>query len=216
MELNTSKIVKIEVYDKKDRFLGVTRVFEVTEVKIKKNIIKTVTINFNNIINMHKGDTVMLVFEVGAGTRYKTIAELDSVTKTQIVITLGEVEELEERRRSFKVSTDETAVVYKSKAADAEGLDARILNINLGGVLLKCEEKLSVGSTIYLSMLSGDLELPTKILRKQKDLNGNLVGYGCQFVEVDKSEEEILSKHILQCQILERERRKTLEDMGLN
>lgn len=47
-------------------------------------------------------------------------------------------------------------------------------------------------------------------------MNGSFVGYGCQFVDISEAEEEIVAKYILECQVAERERRKTLEEMGMN
>ena len=36
------------------------------------------------------------------------------------------------------------------------------------------------------------------------------------FEKYSEAEEEIVAKYILECQVAERERRKTLEDMGMN
>ncbi|MBQ3162872.1 MAG: PilZ domain-containing protein [Oscillospiraceae bacterium] len=215
MLLNKEKISKIEVYDMKERHLGTTRIYSFAKSLFKTSTIG-MTIKCKNLPNMKKGDSVMLVFEYVNSQRYRTVTRIDSASKTEIEVKVGEVTEIEERRRSFKIATKEKATVYKSKSEKEEGIEAMILNINLGGVLLKCDEYFNVGTIIYLNTFSGNLEVPAKILRRQNDINGNFVGYGCQFVDISETEEEIVAKYILECQVAERERRKTLEEMGMD
>ena len=215
MLLNKEKISKIEVYDAKERHLGTTRIYSFSKSLFKSSTVG-MTIKCNNLPNLKKGDSVMIIFEYVNSQRYRSVTKIDSATKAQIEVKVGEVTEIEERRRSFKISTKEKAIVYKGKSEKEEGIDAMILNINLGGVLLKCDEYFNVGTIIYLNTFSGELEVPTKILRRQNDINGKFVGYGCQFVDISEAEEEIVAKYILECQVAERERRKTLEEMGMD
>ncbi len=215
MLLNKEKISKIEVYDAKERHLGTTRIYSFSKSLFKSSTVG-MTIKCNNLPNLKKGDSVMIIFEYVNSQRYRAVTKIDSATKAQIEVKVGEVTEIEERRRSFKIPTKEKAIVYKGKSEKEEGIDAMILNINLGGVLLKCDEYFNVGTIIYLNTFSGELEVPTKILRRQNDINGNFVGYGCQFVDISEAEEEIVAKYILECQVAERERRKTLEEMGMD
>lgn len=215
MLLNKEKVLKVEIFDAKERFLGTTRVFSFSKSLFKSSTVG-MTIKCNNLPNMKKGDSVCLVFEYVNGSRHRTVTKLDSASKAQIEVKVGEVTEIAERRRSFKIATKEKATVFKTKSEKEEGIEAMILNINLGGVLLKCDEFFNVGTVIYLNTFSGGLEVPTKILRRQNDPNGNFVGYGCQFVDISEAEEEIVAKYILECQVAERERRKTLEEMGMN
>lgn len=209
------KISKIEIYDSKEHHLGTTRTFS-----FPKSLFKTptlaISIKCNNIGKIRKGDSVILVFEYLAGSRFRTTTRVDSTAKSQLDVRVGEVTEIEERRRYIKVNTKEKATVYHTKSDKEQGIDAMILNINLGGVLLKCEEFIKIGSEIYLNTLGGQLEIRTKILRRQNDPSGSFIGYGCQFVEISDQQEEILAKYILECQVAERERRKTLDDLGMN
>lgn len=212
---NKEKVIRIEIYDANDRYIAVTKVFSFPKELFKGGGRTAVSIKCSSLPLMRKGDSVKLIFEYMNGTRYRTETRIDAAVRSQIDVHVSELTELEERRRFFKVNTREKATVYRSKAENAEGCDATILNINLGGVLLKCGASLNIGDEIYLNTLDGTIELKTKILRKQTDAHGVFIGYGCQFVEPNEQEEEILSKYILECQVLERERRKRLEeDMG--
>ncbi|MBQ8787807.1 MAG: PilZ domain-containing protein [Oscillospiraceae bacterium] len=215
MLLNKEKILKIEIYDAKEKHLGTTRIYSFAKSLFKSSTVG-ITIKCNNLPNLKKGDTVIIVFEYVNSQRYRAMTKIDAAAKGQIEVKVGEVTEIEERRRSFKIATKEKATVYKTKSEKEEGIEGMILNINLGGVLLKCDEYFNVGTIIYLNTFSGELEVPAKILRRQNDNNGNFVGYGCQFVDITEAEEEIVAKYILECQVAERERRKTLEEMGMS
>ncbi len=215
MLLNKEKIAKIEIYDTKERHLGTTRFFTFAKSLFKTSTIG-IAIKCNNLPGLKKGDSVMLIFEYVNSQRYRTVTRIDSANKAQIEVKVGEVTEIEERRQSFKIATKEKATVYTSTSEKAAGIEAMILNINLGGVLLKCDEFFNVGTIIYINTFSGEIELSAKILRRQNDVNGSFVGYGCQFVDISESDEEIIAKYIMDCQVAERERRKTLEDMGMN
>lgn len=215
MLLNKEKISKIEIFDSKEHHLGTTRIYSFAKSLFKSSTVG-ITIKCNNLPNFKKGDSVIIVFEYVNSQRYRAMTKIDAAAKGQIEVKVGEVTEIEERRRSFKIATKEKATVYKTKSEKEEGIEGMILNINLGGVLLKCDEYFNVGTIIYLNTFSGELEVPAKILRRQNDNNGNFVGYGCQFVDISEAEEEIVAKYILECQVAERERRKTLEEMGMS
>lgn len=209
--LDKEKVLKIEIYDSKEKFLTTTKVFSFPKELFKAK--GTVALSFKStaLAKLKKNDSVTLIFEYTNGTRHRCTARIKKAEKSQYDVRVGELTELKERRASFKVSTNSPVTVYKSKSGKEEGMKGRILNINLGGVLLKCDDGLVPGQEIYLNMLDGELELRTKILRRQLDANGKFVGYGCQFQDVEPHEEEIIAKFIFQCQVEERKRRAELE-----
>lgn len=206
------KVVSVAVYDSKDRYIATTKVFSFPKELIKAKGKTAVSIKGQSFNLISKGEYISLVFEYIGGTRFKAMARAEASARCQIDVHVGEVEELEERRSSFKVNTREKVIVYRSDDSDAEGYSAMILNINIGGVLLKSDISFLPGDIFYLSMLDGKLELRTLVLRKQTDINGALVGYGCQFQNVSEQQEADITKFIFDCQIAERERRKQLEE----
>ncbi|MBQ7783167.1 MAG: PilZ domain-containing protein [Oscillospiraceae bacterium] len=206
------KVTKIAVYDSKDRYIATTKVFSFPKELFKAGGKTAVSIKGQSLNIISKGDFISLIFEYAGGTRHKAMTRVDASARCQIDVHVGDVEELEERRSSFKINTREKVIIYRSKDADAEGYSAMILNINIGGVLLKSDISFSPSDIFYLSMLDGELEIRTCILRKQLDLNGTLIGYGCQFQDVTDQQEEAITKFIFDCQIAERERRKRLEE----
>ena len=207
------KVNKIEIYDSKERHLGTTKVFSFPKTLFKGTAVP-ISIKCSTLPFIAKGEQVMLIFEYVNGDRYRGVTRVDASTKVSLDVKIADVTEIEERRRYFKVKTNELAVVYKTRAAAAQGIPAVILNINLGGVLLACEESLVPGECYYINTFGGQLEIYAKILRKQiNKLTNELEGYGCQFQEVTEQQEEMLSRYIMDCQLAERERLRAQDDM---
>ncbi len=213
--ISKDDVVKVEIYDLKNQFFGATKAFSFTEKKVlfkKVDGPVTVKVMSNSLPSLKKGDVMMLVFEYSNGNRYRTPVIVDNCEKSEFTCQVDEVEELEERRRFFKMPCNEKVFIYSERLTYGQSIPAVILNINLGGVLLKCEElSLNPGDKFYIAFFRGRLSILTKVLRIQKDLEGNLVGYGCQFEGVSKENEEHISRFIMDLQKKEIERRRNLE-----
>lgn len=214
--ISKDDVVKIEIYDLKNQYFGATKAFSLTEKKIlfkKVNGPLTVKVMSNSLPSIKKGDVMMLVFEYSNGNRYRTPVIVDDCDKSEFTCQVDEVEELEERRRFFKVPCHEKVMIYSERITNGQSVPAVILNINLGGILLQSEmQPLNPGDKFYTVLFNGRLSIITKVLRSQKDINGNLVGYGCQFEGVSKENEEHIARFIMDLQKKEIERRRNLEE----
>lgn len=214
--ISKDDVVKVEIYDLQNHHIGTTKAFSFIDKKVlfkKSNGTVTVKVMSSNLPELKKGDVMIVVFEYFNGNRYKTPVIVDDCDKSYFVSKVDEVEELEERRRYFKMSCNETIFIYSERLTMGEVVPAKVLNINLGGILLKCDElNLSPGDKFHASFFKGKLDLLTKVLRVQKDIDGNLVGYGCQFERITEEQEEQISRFIMHLQVLERERRMALEE----
>lgn len=213
--ITADDVVKIEIYDLKNQFYGVTKAFSFTAKKVlfKATGTYTVKVMSNSLPEMKKGDVMMLVFEYCNGNRYRTPVIADECNKSYFVAQVDEVEELEERRRFFKMTCNEKVMIYGERLTGGQSIPAIVLNINLGGVLLKSETmELHPGDRFYTVFFKGKLNIITKVLRVQKNLEGELIGYGCQFENISKEAEDEIARFIMQLQLEERERRKALEE----
>lgn len=213
--ISKDDVVKVEIYDLQNHHIGTTKAFSFTDVKILFKSTGTVNVKVmsSSLPALKKGDVMILVFEYFNGNRYKTPVIVDDCDKSYFTAKVDEVEELEERRRYFKMPCKEAIYIYSERLTMGDVVPATVLNINLGGILLKCEElNLNPGDKFHASFFKGSLDLVTKVLRIQKDNEGNLVGYGCQFERVTEEQEEQISRFIMHLQVLERERRMALED----
>lgn len=211
--INKEKITKADIYDENGNLLLSTKSVTFPRDFFKLKGLELVSIKGSDLPIFHKDDKIKIIFEYINGTRLECHSGVDISTDKQLNFHVGEGIVLEERRRSFKVTTVEPAFIMRiernEEVFDLETKkDATILNINLGGVLLKSDAELVVGDIIDLSILPDPMYLRAKILRKQTDSSGELIGYGCCFLDVTTTQEERLARYLLECQLAERDRRR--------
>lgn len=211
--INKEKITKADIYDERGNLMLTTKSVTFPRDFFKLKGLELVSIKGNDLPVFHKDDKIKIIFEYINGTRLECTSRVDISTPLQLNFHVGEGVVLEERRRSFKVATVEPAYIKRierdEQVFDLETIiNATILNINLGGVLLKCDTELQVGDIIDMSILPQPMELRAQILRKQIDGSGELIGYGCCFLDVTTGQEERLARYLLECQLAERDRRR--------
>ena len=215
--INKEKVMKIDVYDQKKILIAASKVFSFPKELFKSKNQVSVSVKCTNMRTLKKNEPITVIFEYVNGTRVQCQTTVDAATRIQIDFHAGNEIELEERRASFKITTNEPAEIVAiernySVSHLEEFIKAKILNINLGGVLMKTGTAFEPKDVVYIRMFKEDpVEIRTEILRKQMDANGNLVGYGCKFTEVTQQEEERLARYIFECQVAERERKRNEE-----
>lgn len=159
-----------------------------------------------------KEEKIDVVFEYINGDRMKYQTHVDLCTEYQMNFHISDGEMLQERRRSFKVTVDFNGISpFYIRGEEMYSFDApvelRFININLGGVLFASNSTFEPGDQVMLHFMDDEMQLLAEILRRQTDEEGNLVGYGCRFVNVSKSQEEKLARFIFDCQVADRDRR---------
>ena len=164
-----------------------------------------------------KGEKVEIIFEYLNGDRMKYDTTIDLCTEYQINFHVGKGEPLQERRRSFKVNVDfEGLSPFYIRGEEMFNFDEPVmlhfLNLNLGGVFFNSESEFECGDQVMLNFLDGEMQLLGEVLRVQKNEEGGVIGYGCRFMDVNQVQEERLARFIFECQLLERERKRALED----
>lgn len=216
--INKEKVMKIDVYDQKKMLIAASKVFSFPKELFKSKNQVSVSVKCANMRALKKNEPITVIFEYVNGTRVECQTTVDSATRIQIDFHAGNEVELEERRASFKITTNEPAEIVAiernySVSHLEEFIKAKILNINLGGVLMKTGTAFEPKDVVYIRMFDEEpVEIRTEILRKQVDpVSGQLIGYGCKFTEVSQQEEERLARYIFECQVAERERRKNEE-----
>ncbi len=142
---------------------------------------------------------------------------IDICTDYQINFHVGKGELLKERRRSFKITVDMNGISPffirgEEMFAFDDPIELHFVNINLGGVFFSSNSKFEPGDQVMLNFLDGEMQLLAEILRVQRKENGEVEGYGCCFISLNKAQEERLARFIFDCQVLERERRLAEEE----
>lgn len=213
--LNKDKIIKVDIYGEDGVRLLSTRSFAFPKDFFRIKGWELVAIKAKDLPVLKKEEKISAVFEYINGTRIKCETRVDISTSYQMNFRVDEGEVMEERRGSYKVNTpNATAHIIRIEKNEDEVIDmiepyeAKIVNINLSGVLMSCDLKLSPGEVVTMRLLDDSVELRSEVLRRQLNDNGELVGYGCKFPDVTPAQEERIAKYILDCQLAERNRRK--------
>ncbi|MDE7399105.1 MAG: PilZ domain-containing protein [Oscillospiraceae bacterium] len=124
---------------------------------------------------------------------------------------------LEERRRYFKIKVDEKgrALFYvrseKTVRFD-EPVQISINDINVGGIFMKVADDSQEFLEDDLVCVELDLfvdyplNAAVRILRVQRDSEGNINGYGCEFQGLTAAQEDYISKFIYKVQTEQRQK----------
>lgn len=214
--ISKEKIKKLDIYTESGERILTTNRFTFPRDFFKIKGYELVTVRGRDLPVLDKENVIDVIFEYVNGTRIKCRTHVDISTDSQLNFHVDDGEVLEERRRSYKVATKEAAYITLIERGEEvieleEPFEATILNINLGGVLLRCDIELFPKDIVSFIFLPDNMEVKAEILRVQHDSEGGTDGYGCQFLGVTASQEERLARHLFECQMAERERMKQKE-----
>lgn len=211
--INKDKISKVLIYNSMGRLLISTEsvYFPKDFFKIKGS--ELVMLKGSNYPVIAKDENIEAIFEYINGDRVRYRTKVDLCTEYQLNFHVSEGEMLQERRRSFKVMVDFDAmspfyIRGEEMYSFDDPVELHFVNLNLGGVLFSSTSEFEVGDQVMLHFLDGEMQLLAEVLRIQRDENGNVVGYGCRFLNVNSTQEEKLARFIFDCQVADRERRK--------
>lgn len=210
--INKDKINRVLIYDMSGKIILIT-----SSVFFPKDFFKVKGTDFvmlkgNDFPVIPTGEAIDAVFEYSTGTRVRYKTSIDLSTDYQMNFRVSDGEVLEERRRSFKITVDMDGqspffIRGEEMFSFADPVELRVININLGGVLFSSNSDFETGDQVMLDFMDGEMQLLMEILRIQRAKDGSIEGYGCKFLDITASQEEKLAKFILDCQVLERERK---------
>ena len=214
--INKEKITRLDIYGENGERLLSTKAFNFPRDFFKIKGYELVSVRGNDLPVLKKAEQISIIFEYLNGTRIKCKSKVDISTPQQMNFHVDDGVVLEERRRSFKVNTSEPAYILRIEREDdiidlEEQQEVKILNINLTGILMKSDMDIKISDVLSLKMLDGAMELRAEILRRQMNTEGELVGYGCRFLDVTQSQEERLARYLFECQLAARDQRKKNE-----
>lgn len=119
----------------------------------------------------------------------------------------------EEHREYFRITVREEVFIYNQSTnlnyrdtdiqeGEAElGLTVELVDVSLGGILIKSKMELQTGSSFCIKLPSiGADNLYKCIVRRQVVFNNADVGVGCEFMDMSVLQEDLLYRFILKSQ----------------
>lgn len=213
-----NKIIKVEILDRN----GITAVTSDKGFVFPKNIESAdesiLIIKGTGMREFPKDERVHVIATTKAGDRIKypgiVTVSLDAQLNVRILKS-RDTEVLEERRRYFKIKVEEHGRVLFLVRDDEtvrfdEPIPIEIQDINIGGVFITSsnyvfqeEDVICLDIDLFVDYR---LNAVAAILRVQKDVDGSIKGYGCQFQGLTASQEDYIGKYIYKVQFAQRQK----------
>ena len=208
-----SKVIKIEVLDVNENII-------VTSEKgfsLPKNMMSDdesiVIIKGRDLPELERNTIVSIVTTTKGGDRIKYPGAISMSMETQMnirVLKSGDTQVLQERRRFFKIKVAEEGRALFFVRADKtirfeEPIDISIKDINVGGIFLVCTDyEFMVDDLICMDIdLSAEnvtLNAAAYVLRVQRNPDGSIEGYGCEFQGLTGAQEDLIGRFIMKKQ----------------
>lgn len=156
---------------------------------------------------------VITYMKNGDRIRYTGVVKMSLPNQVNVQIRNEYGTLMAERRRYFKVEANLNAVVTGfMRGEDSYALDdpftCVIRNINIGGIFVaQMQHQFALGDVLFIRFGSdvGTVSLMAKIIRLQRNSDGEMEGYGCQFINTDPQQEELLAKLVFEIQLHQRQ-----------
>lgn len=217
------KIVKVDVHNEDG----------ITIISVERNFVFPKNINSNDesiliikgkeLPELERNQIVSIVATTKAGDRIKYTGAVAVCTDRQMNIKIlqnNDTKVLEERRRYFKLKINEhgRALFYlrseKTVRYD-EPVEIEVLDINVGGIFMTADgdEYMEEDLVCVEIDLFSDypLNAAVRVLRVQRDPEGNIKGYGCEFQGLTAAQEDYIGKFIYKVQTEQRQKEAARE-----
>ncbi len=222
-----SKVIKVEVLDEKANITIAAEKGFVVPKNMQSDEDCIVMIKGKNLPELDHNRIVSVVTTTKSGDRIKYSGAVSVSMETQMNIQLlrsGDTRVLEERRRFFKIKVHEKGkalffVRDEKTIRFDEPLTIEVLDINVGGVFLMCDQdkaEFMLDDLICVEIdlfMDYPLNAAVKVLRVQRDSEGNICGYGCEFQGLTAAQEDYIGRFIYKVQSEQRQKEVAMEEM---
>ena len=222
-----SKVIKVEVLDEKGNIIIAAEKGFVVPKNMQSDEDCIVMIKGKNLPELDHNRIVSVVTTTKSGDRIKYSGAVSVSMETQMNIQLlrsGDTSVLEERRRFFKIKVHEKGkalffVRDEKTIRFDEPLTIEVLDINVGGVFLMCDQdkaEFMLDDLICVEIdlfMDYPLNAAVKVLRVQRDSEGNICGYGCEFQGLTAAQEDYIGRFIYKVQSEQRQKEVAMEEM---
>ena len=217
------KVIKVDVLDTKGtNILSVDKHFVVPS-NINSNEESIVIIKGRGLPELEYNSIVSMILTTMSNDRIKLMGSIALSMDKQLnikVVRSNDTQVLQERRRYYKLKVnvrgrvlfyirDEKTVRYD------EPHPMTVLDINVGGLFLTCNDEFMQDDMVCVEVdLFEDYSLnaAVHILRVQRDGEGNIIGYGCEFQGLTAAQEDYIGRFIYKVQSEERMKKAAQDD----
>lgn len=161
---------------------------------------------------------VITFMKNGDRVQYKTTVSVSSYCQMNIILRPDQAQIMEERRRYFKIKTDEKGfITFITRGEETirfpDPLRIYVKDLNLGGMFFTVEKSDIVfekGDKLMaiLNLQGSKLESVVEVLRVQELFDDQNHGYGSRFIRTTLPQEELISQFIYKQQLQARLKEK--------
>lgn len=207
-----SKVIKVEVLDQMGNLIHTSEKGFALPTHVSADEDAIVKIKGRDLPELDRNTIVYVVTTSKSADRIKYAGAIAVSTESQMNIKLlrtGDSQLLQERRRYFKVKVNETAralffVRDEKTIRFDEPIEISLRDINVGGVFFMCSDYEFMEDDLICFDVDLFVDVPlnaaARVLRLQRDNEGNLLGYGCEFQGLTASQEDHIGRYVLKIQ----------------
>ncbi len=215
MATGSKRIIKIEITDGSGTVLSAEKNFIFPE-NLETYDDSIVIIKGRGIKQFKRGQKVDIIAYGRSGDRTKYRGTVNMSLDFQLNVSIDKygsgAEVLEERRRYFKIKvSEEGRALYRIREGETvnfdEPVNILIQDINIGGIFISSPLAFREGDLVCIEadlFIDYTLKAVAEILRVQRDADGELLGYGCEFRELTASQEDYIGRYINKIQYEQR------------
>ena len=207
-----SKVIKVEVLDQMGNIILTSEKGFTLPGHVSADEDAIVKIKGRDLPELDRNTIVYVVTTSKSADRIKYSGAISVSMETQMNIRLlrsGDSQLLQERRRFFKIKVNETGralffVRDEKTIRFDEPLEISVKDINVGGVFFMCSDYEFMPDDLICFDIDLLVDVPlnaaARVLRVQRDSEGNITGYGCEFHGLTASQEDSIGRYILKIQ----------------
>ena len=207
-----SKVIKVEVLDEKGKIIVTAEKGFTLPKNMMSDEENIVIIKGRGLPELDRNAIVSVVTTTKSADRIKYSGAVSVSMDTQMNIKIlksNDTQLLQERRRYFKIKVCQKgrALFYvrndKTIRFD-EPIDITVKDINVGGIFAVCTDyEFLEGDLVSMDINLSDekiLNAAAYVLRVQRDPDGSVIGYGCEFHGLTAAQEDEIGRFILKKQ----------------
>lgn len=218
-------MIRVDVLDDKGNTIFTTEKGFVLPQSMSSDDDAIIKIKGKGLPELERNTIVSVVTTTKSADRIRYAGAVAVSLDTQMNIRLlrtGDTQLLQERRRYYKVKVHESGralffVRDEQMIRFDVPIEISVKDINVGGIFVMCSDyEFIEGDLICFDINLVDdvpLNAAARVLRVQRDADGAIVGYGCEFQGLTAAQEDDIGRYILKVQSEKRAKDATSDDL---